>query len=544
MSPMASGAIPGRIGPSIPPRCVVEKGLAVPEGSSRGGAETQAGEGVRPPCATDPTEGACFVTCVASAMVAPPRIGKALATLLVVAGVVQAATPIRNHDKEFLLERWTDKELPETFDAREAWFGCGATVLDQGHCGSCWAVSAAGVLADRWCVHKTVQNNTVAAVKGTDFGRAFERGGTCKEPTSGRHGCTRVAQTPSPMTLMSCCSMSTDVPLGKEKWNGLGCGGGDPDEAWKFLTLVGATEMTIQPDGQYGGCTPYTSGGCLTDPLGNGCKTCQSVLTECQDTGAKPELFRTGRYGQVLVPGQKRTTFGGDDCTGNSGNPAQVRAIQAEIMVNGPVHACYSVLSDFVDFFNHFPGGVYNSKLGDRVQKIGGHCIKLIGWGKDKYTGLDYWLIQNTWSENWGTAGVFRYVRGKDLCGIESDVWAACPPGTEKTCRFTKHVIPDPGRNATVLSDVPAASYGGGKWMEVDLDHPFVSRAKSHLHAELGVAQLPSFSRVSTQVANGIRVRMEVDVEREGILLGSQFPPHAYVYHESVASPPTLTVHS
>eukprot|EP00894_Picocystis_sp_ML_P002721 jgi/Pico_ML_1/53238/g3815.t1 len=327
-------------------------------------------------------------------MVAPPRIVKALATLLVVAGVVQAATPIRNHEEEFLLERWTDEALPETFDAREAWFGCGATVLDQGHCGSCWAVSAAG------------------------------------------------------------------------------------------------------------------------------------------------------RYGQVLVPGQKRTTFGGDDCTGNSGNPAQVRAIQAEIMVNGPVHACYSVLSDFVDFFNHFPGGVYNSKLGDRVQKIGGHCIKLIGWGKDKYTGLDYWLIQNTWSENWGTAGVFRYVRGKDLCGIESDVWAACPPGTEKTCRFTKHVIPDPGRNATVLSDVLAASYGGGKWMEVDLDHPFVSRAKSHLHAELGVAQLPSFSRVSTQVANGIRVRMEVDVEREGILLGSQFPPHAYVYHESVASPPTLTVHS
>lgn len=43
-------------------------------------------------------------------------------------------------------------ELPKDFDARSLVFGCADTVMDQSHCGSCWAFSVTGALTDRYCI--------------------------------------------------------------------------------------------------------------------------------------------------------------------------------------------------------------------------------------------------------------------------------------------------------------------------------------------------------------------------------------------------------
>jgi len=44
--------------------------------------------------------------------------------------------------------------LPTSFDARTQWPNCESigTILDQGHCGSCWAFGAAEALTDRTCI--------------------------------------------------------------------------------------------------------------------------------------------------------------------------------------------------------------------------------------------------------------------------------------------------------------------------------------------------------------------------------------------------------
>jgi len=46
-------------------------------------------------------------------------------------------------------------ELPKEFDARSAWSRCSTigNILDQGHCGSCWAFGAVECLQDRFCIH-------------------------------------------------------------------------------------------------------------------------------------------------------------------------------------------------------------------------------------------------------------------------------------------------------------------------------------------------------------------------------------------------------
>jgi hypothetical protein len=56
---------------------------------------------------------------------------------------------------------------------------------------------------------------------------------------------------------------------------------------------------------------------------------------------------------------------------------------------------------------------------------LGKHSVKIIGWGSEH--GEPYWLIQNSWGELHGEAGLARIRRGTNECGIESEVLAPIP---------------------------------------------------------------------------------------------------------------------
>ena len=92
--------------------------------------------------------------------------------------------------------------VPLSFDSRLQWPGCIGAIRNEGNCGSNWAISAAGVLSDRFCISK---NETV---------------------------------TLSPQWLVSC-----------NLQNG-GCAGGYIQYAWNYMKTHG-----IPLDA----CSPYTS---------------------------------------------------------------------------------------------------------------------------------------------------------------------------------------------------------------------------------------------------------------------------------------------
>ena len=62
---------------------------------------------------------------------------------------------------------------------------------------------------------------------------------------------------------------------------------------------------------------------------------------------------------------------------------------------------------------------------------MGGHAIKIVGWGTqvDSSTNksIDYWTVANSWDTSWGEQGYFRIKRGVNMCGIESNVYAGLP---------------------------------------------------------------------------------------------------------------------
>lgn len=60
-------------------------------------------------------------------------------------------------------------------------------------------------------------------------------------------------------------------------------------------------------------------------------------------------------------------------------------------------------------------------------KELGGHAIRILGWGVDKNTQTPYWLIANSWNTDWGDNGLFKIKRGSNECGIEEDITAGIP---------------------------------------------------------------------------------------------------------------------
>ena len=60
--------------------------------------------------------------------------------------------------------------------------------------------------------------------------------------------------------------------------------------------------------------------------------------------------------------------------------------------------------------------GVYDGRCGTDID----HAVQLVGYGTDG--GKDYWLVRNSWGDDWGEDGYIRIRRfgdGKEPCGTD-----------------------------------------------------------------------------------------------------------------------------
>lgn len=56
---------------------------------------------------------------------------------------------------------------------------------------------------------------------------------------------------------------------------------------------------------------------------------------------------------------------------------------------------------------------------------LGGHAVKLIGWGEE--FRFSYWLMVNSWNDDWGDHSAFKIQRGTNKCGIDNSITAGIP---------------------------------------------------------------------------------------------------------------------
>lgn len=176
-----------------------------------------------------------------------------------------------------------------------------------------------------------------------------------------------------------------------------GCEGGELYGAWLYAQYNGlATEKCLPYNEPLGPIQPCA--GNPHNPLDNPC-------TDFQQT---PPC--TQQCSQKTDPGQsyESTKHKISSVYGVSGEQNMMQ----EIFQNGPIESAFTVYADFV----HYTSGVYQHVTGNA---LGGHAIKIIGWGEEN--GTPFWWVQNSWTTEWADlGGYFKILRGQDECGIES----------------------------------------------------------------------------------------------------------------------------
>ena len=195
----------------------------------------------------------------------------------------------------------------------------------------------------------------------------------------------------SAQDVTSCCHLGD-----------MGCFGGIPPTAYIYWTTTG-----VVTGGNYGDasmCYSYEKEPCAHHANSSKYPDCETAdipqrtpacASECVDNGA--DWAGDKHYGAG------KTQY------------KSVDAMMQDLYANGPITGMFFVKQDFLSYAS----GVYDCD--DKLSPmLGGHAIKILGFGEE--AGTPYWLVANSWNEEWGDGGFFKIRRGQNDCQIENFV--------------------------------------------------------------------------------------------------------------------------
>lgn len=256
------------------------------------------------------------------------------------------------------------------------WANLLQSVKNQGACGCCFAMATAGALGDRLTIMTLAQ----------------------------------FAAELSPYQMIMCedaINTETRDPEYLHEINNLAhsegaCNGNSLYNAMDFMYTCGLTTERCVNEGEF---EKYHIKRLETIKVGEDIPMCQDVIGKDYDTCLDAET--AARFYRI--------------CAGYSVDPDPY-AIKQEIYKWGPIASGFNVYSDFLHSYDGTT--IYTGPL-TGSEKLGGHAIKIMGWGKENDT--EFWWCCNSWGTDWGLSGYFKMKIGILECELEQNVVGFIP---------------------------------------------------------------------------------------------------------------------
>ena len=355
---------------------------------------------------------------------------------------------VENVHKNSLLRVSQLENLPQNFDGPKIWKDFLTAIKNQGTCGSCWAWASVSSLGDR--INLLTRN--LIHVELTPL----------RPLLCDLEGQQWNIQSPEFDTNVIEVSKILSTNVGK-----VGCHGSTLLSAWKYLFTIGTNlekclsyekkKAVYGPDTDrrhFADLVDYSSDAQLplctdiTGPEGDMCGNYYRERETGSETGTPARFFRAISY--YTIPGTSKQ--GGDE-----------KDIMSEIYRNGPVTTGMVVYGDFYTFDPK--STIYKSS--ETPPRVGGHAIRLVGWGEEN--GEKFWWIANSWGESWGLNGFFKMIRGENNCQIEENVVAGLPDIfyplgiiLPTLAQKTRNKVPDDAQEKRLTIDYGDGLNGGG----------------------------------------------------------------------------------
>ncbi len=258
----------------------------------------------------------------------------------------------------------------QNFDPRQMWQGLLSPILNQGGCGACYAFASCSALADRFALATMGQVKVVL--------NPFDAASCMLVEEASENG--------QLLTLDKMKSIYEDSAMLKdfmETQKTTGCSGDTLFNIARNLYIYGAATTDCIPLDKFPNVNddPAKLSSCYAN---HGDK-----LMNCAD-GAKDKFKTMYRARHIHA-----IDF-------SQGMEKVILQAKIELFKFGSLASGFMVFPSFQQGYDGM--SVYKPKAGE--QSIGGHAIRVIGWGNQD--GEDYWLCANSWGENWGDKGYFK----------------------------------------------------------------------------------------------------------------------------------------
>ena len=274
------------------------------------------------------------------------------------------------------------EKIPEEFNPIDQWGTLLQSIKNQGACGCCWAMAASGCLGDRLTIMTLAQFFVEL----------------------------------SPYQMIICEGAIIDVngendpeyikEINNQAHSSGSCNGNSLYAAMDFLYSIGITTERCVNQGEFNEYNIKK----LEDIKGSEeVPVCQDILgknyDECLDRKTAARFYRICAGYQV---------------------DSDIESIKQEIYKWGPVCSGFNVYDGFLNDYDGI--SIYKGPK-DNEQLLGGHAIKIMGWGSQMVNEekVDYWWIANSWGTNWGLSGYFKMKMNIKECELEKNVVGFIP---------------------------------------------------------------------------------------------------------------------